>query len=92
MMATIALILIVTAAVFQAGFLLRRENRRDPVSHWLLAAAALLLLATIADRSVKIRFAAITNTYESLLFFSAAICAVLFALRIARLRCRPPRR
>jgi ABC-type transport system involved in cytochrome c biogenesis permease subunit len=84
MMATIALILIVTAAVFQAGFLLRRENRRDPVSHWLLAAAALLLLATIADRSVKIRFAAITNTYESLLFFSAAICAVLFALRIAR--------
>jgi ABC-type transport system involved in cytochrome c biogenesis permease subunit len=84
MMATIALVLIVTAAVFQAGFLLRRENRRDPVSHWLLAAAAVLLLATLVDRSIRIRFAAVTNTYESLLFFSAAICGVLFALRVVR--------
>jgi len=84
MMATIALVLIVIAAVFQAGFLLRRENRRDPVSHWLLAAAAVLLLATLVERSIEIRFAAVTNTYESLLFFSAAICAVLFILRIVR--------
>ena len=84
MMASIALILIVAAAVFQAAFLLRRENRRDPVSHWLLAAAALLLLATLVDRSIRIRFAAVTNTYESLLFFSAALCAVLFVLRRAR--------
>ena len=84
MMATIALILMVTAAVFQAGFLLRRENRRDPASHWLLAAAAILLLATLVDRSVRIRFAAVTNTYESLLFFSASICAVLFILRVGR--------
>ena len=38
--ATIGLALIVLAAVLQAGFLLRRENRRDPVSHWLLLAAA----------------------------------------------------
>jgi cytochrome c-type biogenesis protein CcsB len=83
-MATIALVLIVIAAVFQAGFLLRRENRRDPASHWLLAAAAVLLLATLVERSVEIRFAAVTNTYESLLFFSAAICAVLFILRIVR--------
>ncbi|MGA2640588.1 MAG: cytochrome c biogenesis protein CcsA [Spirochaetia bacterium] len=84
MMGTIALVLIVIAAVFQAGFLLRRENRRDPASHWLLAAAAVLLLATLAERSVKIGFVAVTNTYESLLFFSAALCVVLFALRVAR--------
>ena len=84
MMATIAFILIIAAAVFQAGFLLRRENRRDPLSHWLLAAAAVLLLATLVDRSIRIRFAAITNTYESLLFFSAALCAVLFILRRTR--------
>jgi ABC-type transport system involved in cytochrome c biogenesis permease subunit len=84
MMAMIAFILIIAAAVFQAGFLLRRENRRDPVSHWLLAAAAVLLLATLVDRSIRIRFVAITNTYESLVFFSAAICAVLFVLRRAR--------
>ena len=84
MMATIAFVLIIAAAVFQAGFLLRRENRRDPLSHWLLAAAAVLLLATLVDRSIRIRFAAITNTYESLLFFSAALCAVLFILRRTR--------
>ena len=84
MTAYIALALIFFAAVVQAGFLLRRENRRDPVSHWLLAAAALLLLATLADRSIRIRFVAVTNTYESLVFFSAVICTVLFALRLAR--------
>jgi ABC-type transport system involved in cytochrome c biogenesis permease subunit len=82
MMATIALISIALAAVLQAGFLLRRENRRDPVSHWLLAAAAALLFATLVERSIRISFIAVTNTYESLLFFSGAICAVLFALRM----------
>ena len=84
MMATIALVLIVFAAITQAAFLLRRENRRDPVSHWLLLAAAALLAATLADRSALIRFPAVTNTYESLLFFSGAVCVVLFALRLAR--------
>jgi ABC-type transport system involved in cytochrome c biogenesis permease subunit len=84
MTAIIGLVLIALAAILQAGFLLRRENRRDPVSHWLLAAAALLLFATLIDRSIRIRFVAVTDTYESLLFFSAVICAVLFALRLAR--------
>jgi ABC-type transport system involved in cytochrome c biogenesis permease subunit len=84
MTATIGLCLIALAAVLQAGFLLRRENRRDPVSHWLLLAAAILLFATLVQRSVRIRFVAVTGTYESLLFFSAAICVVLFGLRLAR--------
>ena len=79
MTATIGLCLIALAAVLQAGFLLRRENRRDPVSHWLLLAAAILLFATLVQRSVRIRFVAVTGTYESLLFFSAAICVVLKA-------------
>ncbi len=84
MMAAIGLALIVLAVVLQIAFLLRRENRRDPVSHWLLAAAAVLLLATLVDRSIRIRFVAVTNTYESLVFFSASVCAVLFALRMVR--------
>jgi len=84
MTATIAFVLIGLAALVQAGFLLRRENRRDPMSHWLLGAAAVLLAATLIDRSVRISFVAVTNTYESLLFFAAAIAAVLFALRLIR--------
>ena len=84
MTATIALGLIALAALVQGVFLLRRENRRDPVSHWVLAAAALLLVVTLVERSVQIDFVAVTSTYEALLFFSAAICAVLFALRMIR--------
>jgi ABC-type transport system involved in cytochrome c biogenesis permease subunit len=84
MTVTIALLLIGLAAVLQAGFLLRRENRRDPVSHWLLAAAAGLLFADLVDRSIRIRFVAVTDTYESLVFFAAVICLVLFSLRLAR--------
>jgi ABC-type transport system involved in cytochrome c biogenesis permease subunit len=84
MMATIGLSLIGLAAVLQAGFLLRRENRRDPVSHWLLLAAGALLVATLVRRSLAIGFVAVTGTYESLLFFAAAICVVLFGLRMAR--------
>jgi ABC-type transport system involved in cytochrome c biogenesis permease subunit len=83
-MATIALALIILAVTLQAVFLLRRENRRDPVSHWVLAAASLLLVATLVRRSILIRFVAVTDTYESLLFFSAAIGAVLFVLRMIR--------
>jgi len=83
-MATVALVIVTAAAVFQAAFLLRRENRRDPVSHWMLAAAAVLLLLTLARRSLQIRFAAITSTYEALLFFAAALCVVLFILRVVR--------
>jgi ABC-type transport system involved in cytochrome c biogenesis permease subunit len=82
MMATIAFASVALAAVLQAGFLLRRENRRDPVSHWLLALSAALLLATLVERSIKMSFIAVTDTYESLVFFSAAICVVLFILRM----------
>ena len=84
MTATLGLLFIALATVLQAGFLLRRENRRDPVSHWLLAAAALLLFITLVQRSITIQFVAVTNTYESLVFFSAVICVVLFGLRLSR--------
>ena len=84
MTALFGLVLISLAAALQAAFLLRRENRRDPVSHWLLLVAAALLLAALLERSLRIRFVAVTNTYESMLFFSAVIALVLFGLRIAR--------
>ncbi len=91
MSALIALFLVGLAAVFQAAFLLRRENPRDPVSPWVLAAAAILLLWTLARRSIRMRFIAVTTTYESLLFFCAMICALLFVLRRwKRTRQMPP--
>ncbi len=81
-LATIALVLMAAAAVLQVIYLLRRSERSDPVSHVVLLAAAILLFVTLVDRSIRISFPAVTNTYESLLFFSAVICIVLFVLRL----------
>ncbi len=86
MMALIALFLIAAALGLQVVFLLMRSarsgTRHDPVSHFGLIAAAALLLATTVERSIRIRFVAITNTFESLVFFAAAICVLVFVLRI----------
>ena len=81
--ATAALVLIALAAALQIIFLLRRGETRDPVSHWALLISSLLLFAVTVERSIKISFPAVTNTYESLVFFSAVVCAVIFVLRIA---------
>ncbi len=89
MTALIALILIGIAAVLQVIFLLRRGEKRDPVSRYLLGAGAVLLFATTIERSIRINFVAVTNTYESLVFFSGVICAVLFVLAMIP-RARPP--
>lgn len=79
---TIAFILLIVALIVQVVFLLRRDRRLDPVSHYILLAACLLLFANIIERSVKIKFVAITNTFESLVFFSGAIALVVFIYRM----------
>ena len=80
--ATVALVLMAAAAILQAVFLLRKGERSDPLSHFVLLVSSLLLFATLVDRSIRISFPAVTNTYESLVFFSAVICIVLFVLRL----------
>ena len=44
-----AFALLAAAAVVQAVYLLRKERRLDPLSHWLLGAAGVLLLAGIVE-------------------------------------------
>jgi ABC-type transport system involved in cytochrome c biogenesis permease subunit len=78
--AQIAFALLALAAVAQAVCLLAR--RADSFSHWLLAAAGALLLAGFVERSLRIRFAAVTNTFESLVFFAGATALVLFLYRL----------
>ena len=80
--ATAALVLIAASAALQIVFLIPSGETRDPVSHWMLLAASLMLFAVTIDRSVRIGFPAVTNTYESLVFFSAVVCAVAFVLRL----------
>ncbi len=82
MTATIAFGLFIVAAAVQVYFLLSRGRRPDPFSHYLVLAAALLLLATIGERSIRIRFVAVTNTFESLVFWSGVLGLVLFLYRL----------
>jgi ABC-type transport system involved in cytochrome c biogenesis permease subunit len=82
MIATIAFVILVVAAVVQAVYLLRRQPAVDPLSRYLHLAAAVLLLAVTIERSVRIRFVAVTNTFESLVFFSAVISLLLFLYRL----------
>jgi ABC-type transport system involved in cytochrome c biogenesis permease subunit len=79
---TIAFALLMASAVVQIVFLLLRRRRRDPASHVLLLVSALLLLALTVQRSILIRFPAVTNTYESLVFFAAAVALVLAVYRL----------
>ena len=82
MTTTIAFALLVLAVIVQVVFLLNRKKTVDPFSHYIVFAASLLLLATIIVRSIQIRFVAVTNTFESLVFFAAAIGLVLFVYRL----------
>ena len=86
MIATAAFALIAVAAAIQIVFLFRSPSRPDPVSHFLLGVAALLLFAVLVYRSLRIEFVAITGMFESLLFFSAAISLVTFLYRMQRRR------
>ncbi|MCK5006900.1 MAG: cytochrome c biogenesis protein CcsA [Spirochaetales bacterium] len=82
MIATIAFGLLILAAGIQIAFLLFRERKIDGFSHYIHLAAAALLLGVTIDRSIRIRFVAVTNTFESLVFFTAVIALVLFIYRL----------
>jgi ABC-type transport system involved in cytochrome c biogenesis permease subunit len=86
MMPGLAFALLALSVALQGAFLLARRERAEPVSAALILAASALLLATIVERSIRISFVAVTNTYESLLFFAAATAAVAgaFGLRARR--------
>jgi ABC-type transport system involved in cytochrome c biogenesis permease subunit len=77
MMSTIAFILLAAAAVIQIYFLIRKNQDGESFSQYPMFAAAALLFATIITRSIQINFIAVTNTFESLVFFSGVIALVL---------------
>jgi len=82
MIATIAFFVLIVALIIQVVFVIKGESALDPVSHYLLLAVALLLFSITVYRSLTIKFVAITNTFESLVFFSGVICLILFIYRL----------
>jgi len=81
MIAATAFIALVLSAIVQIIFLFKRQ-RLDPFSHFLLLLASLLLFTTVIQRSMRINFVAVTNTFESLVFFSATLTLLLFIYRL----------
>ncbi len=84
MIPTIAFALLALAAAVQIVFLIRKSSEMDSFSHYGLLAGALLLLGTTVERSIRIDFVAITNTYESLIFFAGIIALLLFVYRLQK--------
>jgi ABC-type transport system involved in cytochrome c biogenesis permease subunit len=82
MIGTIAFALLGLYCAIQIFGLLRKGMLKDPLSHYLLLAGGLLLLSVTVERSIRINFVAVTNTYESLIFFSGVISLVLFFYRL----------
>ena len=84
LMATLAFVVLVASAVMQMVWLLRHGSKADPLTHWLLLDAAVLLGAELIARSIEIGFVALTNMYESLAFYSLAIAVVVFGYRLQK--------
>lgn len=78
MIATIVFFALITALIIQIIFIFNKNGKPDPVSPWILIASAAGLLVDLVQRSIKIKFVAMTNTFESLVFFSMCLLIVLF--------------
>ena len=84
MIPTIAFVFLAIAAALQIIFLIRKAFEKDTFSHYVLLVAALLLIGTNVERSIRIDFVAVTNTYESLIFFAGTIALLLFVYRLQK--------
>jgi ABC-type transport system involved in cytochrome c biogenesis permease subunit len=63
----------------------RRKPRAKPsLASYLLLGSGVLILGFLLFRSYQIRFAALTNTFESLVFYSAFLSILLFFYRLQR--------
>ncbi|MEJ2662427.1 MAG: cytochrome c biogenesis protein CcsA [Spirochaetia bacterium] len=69
-------------AAIQAVYLF--TQKAEPFSLFLLPAGTLLCIISLIDRSIRIGFPAVTNMYESLLFFAAATGTILSVYRLRR--------
>ncbi|MCE1206468.1 MAG: cytochrome c biogenesis protein CcsA [Spirochaetia bacterium] len=81
MIATIAFALLIVAQILQSVSLFRTAVK-DRISPWLALGSGILLLVVVIQRSIAIKFFALTNMYESLLFL--AMLASLMAFAITR--------
>jgi ABC-type transport system involved in cytochrome c biogenesis permease subunit len=89
-MITIAFLLQIVALVIQIAYLLFPSRGDDRVSSWVLIGSAGLLMAGFIARSIELNFFALTNTYESLVFFSFCVTVLIVVLRFLKRVSAPP--
>lgn len=65
------------AVLVQIFFLMKGSKKKEILTPVLLASSSVLLLITMIQRSIQIRFVAVTNTFESLVFFSMVLMIIL---------------
>ncbi|MBN1798344.1 MAG: cytochrome c biogenesis protein CcsA [Spirochaetales bacterium] len=80
--ALVAFMLQISAISVQIVYIIKRKEKTDPVSHWLLLSAAVFLFLYTALRSLLIGFVALTTIVECLVFFSAVSMLLLFIYRL----------
>ncbi|OJF76788.1 MAG: hypothetical protein BKP49_05370 [Treponema sp. CETP13] len=68
--------LTIVALVIQIIFLLKKTSKLDPITKYLVLLTGLLLLTNILYRSIVIHSIAITNMYETLVFFAGFIACI----------------
>jgi ABC-type transport system involved in cytochrome c biogenesis permease subunit len=76
MISHIAFILLLIALSSEIVFLLNKKT--DLISGYILLLISVLLFAEIIYRSIQIKFIALTNTFESLVFYSGITALILF--------------
>jgi ABC-type transport system involved in cytochrome c biogenesis permease subunit len=76
MIATTAFILLLVSLISQVVTMMMRNRKNWQIPVVTGAITALLLVTELVRRSLIIRFIALTNTYESILFFSAIVSIV----------------
>jgi ABC-type transport system involved in cytochrome c biogenesis permease subunit len=79
---TAAGIVLAVALVIQILFLFKTTEEK--LSSFLLLLSAVLLVTVTILRSIQIHFVALTGTFESLIFYTALICILLFIYKKQR--------
>jgi len=82
MICTVAFILLFVVLFIQIIYLFKDPDRVDPYTHWLYIIIFILLFLETTIRSIKIEFFAITNTFESLIFFAGVIVLLLTIYKV----------
>ncbi|MGC9311761.1 MAG: cytochrome c biogenesis protein CcsA [Sediminispirochaetaceae bacterium] len=80
MFASTAFVILIVLIVTQTVKFFRRSHGSYEVEQVFFLMSAFLLLADFAYRSYTIGYPAVTNTYESLVFFTAVICILQYLI------------